>query len=322
MRFLKYMTLLLAAVFLAGCASTGQSQTKVELIQSETRSSSGPQARDLKILTTSRHLADMIQALTEPNHAVEYMAESEEQLKSIAPDPAMMEELEYDAFFYIGAGYEPFIREFTEALNKNRIYVGNVSRGIDIKRHQVNKLDIENYYYLTNSTNYKIGLNSIKNALTELDPARRSLYNENFGKLSKEIDDMQAEIRSFMEGHSEVLFIADSDLVSYAVREYGRSFMTMTQFTEVMAKQANNGTQSSGTVSAASTGAPFSAMETGESRVFLYSEDASIQKYSEDIIRYGLLPVKIHLYHEDLTLMDSFYSTFREVRKVIETRNP
>lgn len=320
MKFLKYILLLLAAVLLAGCASTGQSQTRDEANRTGTRASSGPETRDLKILTTSRHLADMIQALSATHHVVDYMAENEEQLKSLAPDPARMEELGYDAFFYVGAGYEPFIREFTEGLNKNRIYVGNVSRGIDIQRHQVNKLDIENYYYLTNSTNYKIGLNSTKNALTELDPARRSLYDENFMKLSREIDEMQAEIRNFMAGQSEVLFIADSDLVSYTAREYSRSFLTMTQFTERMAQQGTGAATASGTVTAAEAGAT-NAPASDEIRLLLYSEDTSIQKYSEDIIRYGLLPVKIHLYDENLTLMDSFYSTFREIRKAIETRS-
>lgn len=319
MKLFKYIPFLLAVIFMVGCASTGQSQTKEDGWQTEVVGASrGPEPRNLKILTSSRHLADMIEALSGSSHEVDYMADNEEELKSLAPDPAKMEELGYDAFFYIGAGYEPFIRDFTEGLNKNRIYVGNVSRGIDIESHQVNKLNLENYYYLTNSTNYKIGLNSIKNALTELDPARRSLYNENFVKLSKEIDELKGKISDFKESHGDVLFITDSDLVSYVADEYSRSFLTMTQFIARMTNQGSGGLQDSGTLTQGSK----TTMPQGESRVFLYSEDSSIQKYSEDIIRYGLLPVKVYLYNENITLMDSFYSTFREIGKVIETQNP
>ncbi len=321
MRSLKYMmSLLLSAALLTGCASTGQSQTKEGGSPAATRAISGPEIRELNILTSSPHLAEMVQTLSEPNHHVDYMAETEEQLKSLAPDPALMEEKPYDAFFYVGAGYEPFLSEFTGGLDKNRVYVVNVSRGIDVERHQVNKLDIENYYYLTNSTNYKIGLNSIKNALTELDPARRTIYNENFLKLSREIDQIQNEIRDFMEDRKDVIFISDSDLVTYTASEYGKELLTMTQFIERMAKQTSGSTQGLDTQGSSVSGSKSTDNYQGENRIFLYSEDVAIQKYSEDIVRYGLLPVKIHLYNENLSLMDSFYGTFREIRKAIETR--
>lgn len=312
MKIYKHLILLIMVSFLiSACTNTGQSQTKDPETGPVTGSISGPQERDLKILASTKHLSMMIRELAGPTHIVNYMAETEAQLKSLAPDPEMMEEEKYNAFFYIGAGYEPFIRDFTEKLDKNRINLVNVSRGIDILRHKINKLDSENYYYLTNSTNFKIALNSIKNALQEMDPGRKTIYDENFVKISRQIDDFQREVRAFIASLDKVVFIVDSDLAAYIVQDYNRGYQTLSDFTDRMTGQA------AVTTTASVTSGAGTASLIQEKRIFLYTEELSIQKYADEIIRYSLIPVRINLYDGSVSIMEGFKKTFAEISRAV-----
>lgn len=318
MKLFKYISLILISFLISSCTATGQSQTKDQGTVPTIPGVSGPKERDLKILVTTKHLAQMIQDLSGQDHIVNYMADTESQLKSLAPDPEMMEKEEYNAFFYIGAGYEPFIREFTEKLDKNKVNVVNISRGIDILRHKINKLDNENYYYLTNSTNYKIALNSIKNALQELDPGRKTLYDENFVEISKEIDEFQRDVKVFMSTLEKV-FIVDSDLAAYVVQDYHRSYQTVTEFTDRITRQGTQSTQSTQSTQPAQSGTGIfsNTVPAPEKRIFLYTEDVSIQKYADEIIKYSLIPVKINLYDETLTFMGNFKKVFSDISKAV-----
>lgn len=312
MKIYKHSLILIMISFLiSSCTMTGQSQTKDQITDPVTGSISGPQERDLKILASTKYLAQMIQDLSGSDHIVNYMADTQAQLKSLAPDPNMMEKEQYNAFFYIGAGYEPFIREFTDKLDKNKINVVNVSRGIDILRHKINKLDNENYYYLTNSTNYKIALNSIKNALQEMDPGRKTGYDENFLKISREIDDYQRNVRAFISKLEKVVFIVDSDLTAYVVQDYNRSYQTLTEFIDRMSSQEIKATQPD------TTGSGITAPAL-EKRIFLYTEDLSIQKYADEIIKYNLIPVKINLYGGSDSIMAGFKKTFGDISAAVE----
>lgn len=248
----------------------------------------------------------MIKDLSGEDHTIGYMADSEQKLNTLSPDPKIMEE--YNAFFFIGAGYESFIREFTGNVDKNKVNVVNVSRGIDILRHKINKLDRENPYYLMNLTNYKIALNSIKNALQEMDPARKTLYDKNFAKISKEIDEFQHRIRKSMNGHDEVLFITESDLTSYLMQDYRRDFKVISEFIQEQADQAGS------SVPAPSGG----SVPHAEKRLFLYTEDITVQKYADDILKYHLIPVKVRLYEETLPLKESVYENFLKIQEALD----
>lgn len=315
MKIYKYLILILITFLVSSCSTTGQSQTKDEGTQSNASNTAGPQERDLKILASSKYLAQMIQGLAGSDHIVNYMAETESQLKSLAPDPDLMEKENYNAFFYIGAGYEPFIREFTEKLDKNKINVVNVSRGIDILRHKINKLDNENYYYLTNSTNYKIALNSIKNSLQELDPGRKTRYDENFLVISQEIDEFQRTVRAFISKLEKAVFIVDSDLAAYVVQDYKRGYQTITEFTDRITSQELPATQPVATTGS-TTGSTTALVQ--EKRIFLYTEDISILKYADEIIKYNLIPVKVNLYEGSYSIMAGFTKTFSDLLAALE----
>ena len=305
MKILKSgLLILMAGIFLTACAQTGESQTQ----QGMTSSESGPRERNLNILTSAKIVADMIDSLSEGQHTIRYMTESESDLRSIVPNPEMMTEGDYQAFFYVGASYEPFIRQFTEKIDKNKVNVVNISRGIDILRHKINKLDHENYYYLMNSTNYKIALNSIKNSLQEMDPARKQKYDERFVAVSRKIDDFQGRVKDFMSDEDQLVFVVDSDLTAYVVKEYRKDPLLITNFIErKLSEESLN----------LSNASQPTALNGAEKRIFLYSDDVSLQKYADDITKYRLIPVRITLYDPSETLVESFFFHFERIQDAI-----
>lgn len=301
--FKHIIPILLFSLFLVSCTLTGQGQTQSETGAVTASGRTGPQARHLRILSTTRWVADMIKDLSGEDHTIGYMADSEHKLNALSPDPRILEE--YNAFFFIGAGYEPFIRDFTGNVDKNKVNVVNVSRGIDILRQKINKLDRENPYYLMNLTNYKIALNSVKNSLQEMDPARKVEYDEKFAAISKEIDQFQARIRQSMNEHDQVLFITESDRISYLMSDYRKDFKSISEFLQEQSNQVLP-TSSGGSI-------PHT-----EKRIFLYTEDVALQKYADDILKYHLIPVKIRLYEEGLALKVSVFENFRRIQDALD----
>lgn len=308
MKILKYIfAVLLASIFLASCSTRGISQTHNKT-SNTTMEQSGPQKRSLKILTSSKIIADMIETLSGNQHTIRYMAETEAELEKVTPNSRLIIEDHFDAFFYVGAGYETFIREFTNGIDKNKVSVVNISRGIDILRHKNNKIDIENYYYLMNSTNFKIALNSIKNSLQEMDPANKVEYDESFLVMSKRVDLFQAEVKEFMQGQDQVVFITDTNWPAYIVADYHRDYQIISEFVQRNTSDQGNNTT---TASAGLNGSK-------EKRLFLYTDDISLEKYADEVIKYNLIPVKVNLYDTKDSIVNSFRENFNRIKNAVQ----
>ena len=267
-----------------------------------------------QIETTSKFMkgmaeADMIEALSGEQHTIRYMTETEAELGKITPDSSLIIEDHFDAFFYVGAGYETFIGEFTKGIDKNKVSVVNISRGIDILRHKINKIDMDNYYYLMNSTNFKIALNSIKNSLQEMDPANKVKYDENFLVMSERIDLFQREIKEFMQEQDQIVFITDTNWPAYVVADYHKDYQLISEFVQrkTTDEQGNNTTTASADSNASK-----------EKRLFLFSDDLSLQKYADDLIKYSLIPVKISLYDSEHSVINNFRENFNRIKKAIQ----
>ncbi|MFB0918761.1 MAG: zinc ABC transporter substrate-binding protein, partial [Clostridiaceae bacterium] len=188
--------IILGLLAVSGCTIVNSETTDSSHITGSNSSSSTPEVKSLKILTTTRMLKDIVTYYTQDYHVVEAMVNSDRTLKSFTPYYSSYKDKNYDTFLYQGAGYEPFLDGFLADVNRNTIDVVNLSRGIDILRFKENNLDKENPYYLNNSTNYKIILSSIKNNLQELDIARRKEYEAKFEDISVKIDELQKKIKA------------------------------------------------------------------------------------------------------------------------------
>lgn len=312
MKILKYMiAVLLAGILLASCSTPGISQTHNKRTNT-LNPQSGPKERSLKILTSSKIIADMIETLSGDQHTIRYIAETEAELEKVTPDSSLIVEDHFDALFYVGAGYEPFIGEFTKGIDKNKVSVVNISRGIDIFRHKINKIDTDNYYYLMNSTNFKIALNSIKNSLQEMDPANKVKYDENFLVMSKIVDQFQKEIKEFMQEQDQIVFITDTNWPAYVVADYYRDYQLISEF--VQRKTTDDQGDNSTTTATGSS-------ESKEKRLFLFSDELSLQKYADELIKYSLIPVKINLYDSEYSMVNSFRENFDRIKEAVQPEN-
>ena len=212
----RLVILLTLAVALTGCtvvssSATDGSGTRTPL----TTASGGPAARSLRILTTNRMLQQIVRLFTSDYHTVDTMVNAN-HLEDLHPILSFLRM----AYMIPSCIWEPIVSRLSiNSGDVDRSDVVNLSRD-RIARYKVNKLDKENYYYLTNSTNYKIVLSSIKNNLLELDNARKKDYEGTFDALSKEIDKFQKKIRSFMEANKNIRFISDNEMTQYISQEY------------------------------------------------------------------------------------------------------
>lgn len=300
----KFIIYCLLLSLLSACSFSGMGGTKQQTLSQNDR----PVLRSLSLLTTSPMIKAMVEELG-GDHQVTSLAFSEDQIMNLRPDPKDVNGGEYQAFFYLGAGYEPFIKETLVSIDKNRLNVVNLSRGMDILRHRVNNLDQENYYYLMNSTNYKIALNTIKNMLQELDPGRRITYDEAFLAKSKRIDFYQKQVKEFMAENPKLEFVVDSDYTAYLVRDYGRSPEGIAEYV-AKAERFNIPLPNSMTSQATSVPAP-------TARVFLYINEESLSRFADDIVAFNLIPVKIELYKDGETVLNQLLEIFEEIRSAV-----
>ncbi|GEM_PF-3341588 len=293
--------IIIVLLALPGCTVVNSETTTSSNISGSNSSSSIPETRSLNILVTSRMLKNIVTYYTGDYHTVEAMVNSDKTLKTFKPYFSFYKDKNYDTFLYHGADYEPFIEGFLSDVDRNTIDVVNLSRGIDILRFKENNLDKENPYFLTNSTNYKIILSSIKNNLQELDMARRKEYEAKFDQISVKIDELQKKIKTFSEANKNMAFICDSELAQYICQEYREDCINIIKYTN---ERVAGQTMTSDTSK---------AQDSGNLNLFLYTDDISLNKYADEISKFNLSPVKIKLYDYDMSVMDVLETNYQGI---------
>ncbi len=289
------MLLFLLLISFTGCT--------MEVTSADTAASKAMEGRNLKILTTNPIIKNMIDSLSGDHHETDCLVKNAEDMKGFTPDMDELKEKNYNSIFYMGSGYEPFMEYIINTTDRNKTDIINISRGIDILRYKEDKLDSLNYYYLTNSGNFQIALFSVKNALQEMDWARTSEYDEKFEKISRELDAFQKELRQFAASNKDMVFVSDNDFTAYICQEYHEPHKRITDYRREMEDPATS--KSSSTI-------------LKEKALFLYTEEASLKKYADDIVKYRLKPVKIILYDYSLPMTSVYRKNFENIRKAVE----
>ena len=85
---------------------------------------------------------------------------------------------------------EPWHDELISNLNKGNLGIINSSRGIRTVNLTGENSGKENPYYMVGYDEYKIALYNIKVAIQEKDPKNRELYEENYNKVIKSMDEV------------------------------------------------------------------------------------------------------------------------------------
>lgn len=208
-------------LLLTGCTKETQDTTisNNEPVKMETKKDI-----DLNILTTDKLLYGMVKNVVRDRHFVEYMFKNRErELNFQFSEDSLNNIAKKDLFIYMGAGLEPWINDFVDRLNKNKVGSINVSRGVKLLSYNkiVKYKDTvlkDNPYYLSNLDNYKIALMNIKNSIQDRDPKNRDIYEKNFSEAIKNLENYQKDLKSACDNLAGYTFIVVEDELSYFVK--------------------------------------------------------------------------------------------------------
>ncbi|MDW8800032.1 zinc ABC transporter substrate-binding protein [Clostridium sp. A1-XYC3] len=208
-------------IFLVGCGSKVEKESAAieELPKMETKKNV-----DLNIVTTDKLLYSMVKTLVKEKHLVEYMfKDRESEINFTFSSDSLNNVAKKDLFIYMGAGFEPWINDFIDKLNKSRVGVINVSRGVNLISYNkvVKYKDVvlkDNPYYLLNIDNYKVALLNIKNSIQDRDPKNRDQYEKNFSEQLKRLEGYQNELKTIRDKLADYTFIVVEDELSYFVK--------------------------------------------------------------------------------------------------------
>lgn len=179
---------------------------------------------DLNIMTTDKLVYNMIKTIVKDKHVVEYMFKDREiEVNFKFTEDSLNNISKKDLFIYVGAGFEPWIDSFVDKVNKSRVGVINVSRGVKLlpynKTVKYNDTVLkENPYYFMNADNYKIVLMNIKNAIQDKDPKNRDFYEKNFAEELKNLESYQKELKTVADSLSQYSFIQVEDQLDYFIK--------------------------------------------------------------------------------------------------------
>ncbi|MDV4151467.1 zinc ABC transporter substrate-binding protein [Clostridium sp. AL.422] len=174
----------------------------------------------LNILTVNKEIYDMVKNLVGDKHNVEYLFNSEKEMKEFEINENVINNvLNMDLFIYNGLGYEEWIDEILENSKNSDVGVINASRGIRPITQSLSKENEENPYYLVGFNEYKIALYNIKIALQERDIENRSYYEDNYNSITQGLDEFLSESKEELNKYKGYSIFTNTDKFDYLFRE-------------------------------------------------------------------------------------------------------
>jgi len=269
--------------FLSACSNSVLNNSTTNNSETEVAVTKGI---SLNIVTTDKVLYYMVKSIVQEKHNVEYMfKDKDSQYNFNFTDDSLYNIGNKDLFIYMGASYEPWADDFIGKLNKNKVRVINVSRGVKILplTNEIKYKDTiitENPYYLMNYDNFKIALLNIKNSIQDKDPQNRDFYEKNFNDTISSTELDQKSITDTISKLSDYTFVYSEDEIEYFVK-YNIS---------------NNIKLTAGNSNA--------NIKNPEKTVFIYCNSDALKANEEFIKKYNLNTLNIRVPENDLSYED------------------
>lgn len=250
----------------------------------------------LNIVTTDKLLYNMVKCIVGDRHIVEYMfndRKSETNFKFT--EDSVNNISKKDLFFYVGANYEPWIDTFVDRLNKSKVGVINVSRGVNLLSYNRvvkynNTVLKDNPYYVNNIDNYRIVLMNIKNALEDRDAKNRDFYEKNFSQTLSKLNEYKKELKSVDGELSNYTFIVIEDELSYFAKYNNLKLLDVSPRDDNSIVPLDLASQKN-----------LEEKLKNNKVVLLYNND-SVVKVNEELIRnYSIKTAKIEIYNGDFS---------------------
>lgn len=176
----------------------------------------------LNITTVNKGQYEMVKSIVLDKHNVQYMLKKEEDIINFEYTQNTIDNISnMDLFIYNGIGFEPWINNFIDKLNKGSLGIINMSRGIRSLSYEQNGQVGENPYYVLSKDNYEVALYNIKQSIIEKDPKYKEFYEENYNNALKEIEEKQNLIKANLSTYSGYTIITDTDSFDYLFRDLG-----------------------------------------------------------------------------------------------------
>lgn len=268
---------------------------------------------ELNIVTTDKLLYNMVKSIVKDRHIVEYMFNNREtEVNFKFTEDSINNVSKKDLFFYVGAGFEPWIDTFVDKLNKNKVGVINVSRGIGLLSYNkvVKYNDTvlkDNPYYFTNVDNYIIALMNIRNAVQDKDPRSRDFYEKNFSEVLKNLQDYKQKLNLIDNQLSNYNFITVEDELNYFVKYNNLNLLDVgcgeNNVITLNTSQQKNLEQKS----------------NSNNLIILYNDDSVIKNNEELIKKYNIPAVKIEVYNGDFSYEETLTNNIHTLEDICKT---
>lgn len=295
-----------------GCSSKEKQEPSVvnEVVEMETKKDIS-----LNIVTTDKLLYSMVKSIVKDSHSIEYVFKNRDALLSFKFSKDSLNNIgKKDLFIYMGADFEPWMNNFVDGLNKSKVGVINVSRGVKLISYSkvVKYKEIvlkDNPYYILNIDNYKIALMNIKNAIQDKDPKNRDVYEKNFSEQLKSLEAYQRDLKIVKDKLAEYTFITVEDELSY--------FIAYNDFKTIDLSKNNNSNKILPEDNSIKLELE-SKFKDNKRLIILYNND-SVLRNNEDIIKkYNIKTVNIRINSDEATYEAILKNNIENLKKAYE----
>lgn len=155
----------------------------------------------LNIVTTDRCSYNMVKKIIGDKHNVKYLFKNKEEMINYKITPEAMNNISnMDLFIYLGAGNEPWMSEFISGLEKGKVGIIDLSRGIRILPYENSIKEVghsinQNPNYLMSPEEYRVALYNIKTAIAEKDLENKEFYETNYEKIIKDLENEMIKVK-------------------------------------------------------------------------------------------------------------------------------
>lgn len=244
----------------------------------------------LDIMTTDKLLYSTVKTIVKNKHTVNYMFKNRyDELNFDFTYDSLSNVSRNDLFIYVGSGYEPWIDNFVEKLNKNKVGIINSSRGVRLLSYEnpikyKNTTINQNPYYFMDISNYKVMLVNIKNSVEDKDPQNRSLYEKNFSAELKKLSACEKQIKDIDKNLTGCNFITSSETLKY-----------FTNYNNLNMLDINTGKDNK--IMPSDPEEAESVREKLKSNtIFLYTDDSELKANYDTIKEFNIKTAKIKLF--------------------------
>lgn len=268
----------------------------------------------LNIETTDKLLYNMVNSIVGDRHIVEYMFNNRQgEINFKFTEDSVNNVSKKDLFFYVGAEFEPWIDTFVDKLDKSKVGVINVSRGVGLLSYNKivkynDSILKDNPYYFTNIDNYMTALMNIRNAVQDKDPRNRDFYEKNFSQALKMLQAYKEKLKLVDNELSNYEFIIVEDELNYFVKYNNLKLVDVglgeNNIITLNSSQHENLQQKS----------------NSGSLIILYSDDSAVKNNEVLLKKYNIPAVKLQIYNGDFSYEETLNHNISALEGIYNTK--